>query len=393
MARNLFRDSDKVLNFDKKQFHKLLSLAATDCFFIFDENLYKQKDGVAMGNPLGPTLANAFLAHHEVKWLDECPELFKPLVYRRYVDDTFVIFKSPSHVPLFLEYINSKHPNIEFTSDTESDNKLPFLDVQVRHEGNGFSTSVYRKPTFTGLTTKFTSFIPEQYKRNLVSTLTIRAFNICSNYLSIHNEFSFLKGMLFSNGFSYNFIDSYLGKQLRKLIEPKTPRLTASKAIVYFSIPFMGKRSFNFKNNLTRLLREFYPQLMIRVIFKPGFTMQSLFRFKDKIPEKLQSSVVYHYKCRCCNATYIGKSKRQIRVRQFEHLGRSVRTNRPLGKPPFSAIRQHSESTDHPIYLDSFSVLSNRSKDVELSIVESLYIVKDKPSLCNNERSVELICF
>ena len=199
--------------------------------------------------------------------------------------------------------------------------------------------------------------------------------------------------MLFSNGFSYNFIDSYLGKQLRKLIEPKTPRLTASKAIVYFSIPFMGKRSFNFKNNLTRLLREFYPQLMIRVIFKPGFTMQSLFRFKDKIPEKLQSSVVYHYKCRCCNATYIGKSKRQIRVRQFEHLGRSVRTNRPLGKPPFSAIRQHSESTDHPIYLDSFSVLSNRSKDVELSIVESLYIVKDKPSLCNNERSVELICF
>ena len=304
-----------------------------------------------------------------------------------------MIFKSPSHAPLFLEYINSKHPNIEFTSDTESDNKLPFLDVQVRHEGNGFSTSVYRKPTFTGLTTKFTSFIPEQYKRNLVSTLTIRAFNICSNYLSIHNEFSFLKGMLFSNGFSYNFIDSYLGKQLRKLIEPKTPRLTASKAIVYFSIPFMGKRSFNFKNNLTRLLREFYPQLMIRVIFKPGFTMQSLFRFKDKIPEKLQSSVVYHYKCRCCNATYIGKSKRQIRVRQFEHLGRSVRTNRPLGKPPFSAIRQHSESTDHPIYLDSFSVLSNRSKDVELSIVESLYIVKDKPSLCNNERSVELICF
>ena len=88
------------------------------------------------------------------------------------------------------------------------------------------------------------------------------------------------------------------------------------------------------------------------MIFKPGFAMQSLFRFKDKIPEKLKSYAVYHYKYRCYNATYIGKLKRQIRVvRQFEHLGPSVRTNRPLSKPPFSAIRQHSESTDHPIYL------------------------------------------
>ena len=79
-TNNSFGDSDKVLGFSKLQFHKLLSLAATDCFFIFDEQLYKQKDGVAMGNPLGPTLANAFLAHHEVKWLDECPEYFKLLM-------------------------------------------------------------------------------------------------------------------------------------------------------------------------------------------------------------------------------------------------------------------------------------------------------------------------
>ena len=109
---------------------------------------YQQMDGVVMGNPLGPTLANAFIAYHKVKWLNDCPEVFKSLVYRRYVDDTFLIFKSPSHVPLVLKYLNSKHPNIEFTSDTESDNKLPFLDEQ----GNGFSTSIYRKPTFTVLT-------------------------------------------------------------------------------------------------------------------------------------------------------------------------------------------------------------------------------------------------
>ena len=41
-----------------------------ESFFIFDETFYKQLDGVAIGSPLGPTLANSFLWHHEKRWLD-----------------------------------------------------------------------------------------------------------------------------------------------------------------------------------------------------------------------------------------------------------------------------------------------------------------------------------
>ena len=33
--------------------------------FFFNRNLYKQVDGVAMGLPLGPTLANTFLVNFE----------------------------------------------------------------------------------------------------------------------------------------------------------------------------------------------------------------------------------------------------------------------------------------------------------------------------------------
>ena len=129
------------------------------------------------------------------------------------------------------------------------------------------------------------------------------------------------------------------------------------------------------------------------LIFKPSCTIASLFKFKDRVPIELQASAIYKYQCGSCNATYIGKSKRQVRVRQFEHLGRSIRTNRPLGKPPFSAIRDHAEVNDHPIHLDNFSVLASCSNEMELCTVESLYTIKEKPSLCSNERSVELLCF
>ena len=44
---------------------KLMETAASESFFIFDFLLYKQIDGVALGSPLGPTLAHVFLCYYE----------------------------------------------------------------------------------------------------------------------------------------------------------------------------------------------------------------------------------------------------------------------------------------------------------------------------------------
>ena len=46
-----------------------------------------------MGSPLGPMLANAFLWHYEKLWLDNSSPEFRPVVFRRYVDDIVVLFK------------------------------------------------------------------------------------------------------------------------------------------------------------------------------------------------------------------------------------------------------------------------------------------------------------
>ena len=146
---SLFGDTNEIHSLKRSQFKELLELASLDNHFLFDGTIYKQIDGVAMGSPLGPTLAMAFMCYMEEKWLSDCPLDFKPLFYRRYVDDTFLIFKSQTNVQKFLEYLNSKHPNIKFTCDNEENFTLPFLDVNIKHTLNQISTSLYRKPTFT----------------------------------------------------------------------------------------------------------------------------------------------------------------------------------------------------------------------------------------------------
>ena len=63
-----------------------------ESFFIFDGKFYEQCDAAVMGSPVGRTLANVFMCHFENIWLENCPSHFKPIVYRRFVDDTFSYF-------------------------------------------------------------------------------------------------------------------------------------------------------------------------------------------------------------------------------------------------------------------------------------------------------------
>ena len=72
-----------------------------EILFIFNEKLYKQINGVAMGSPLGPTLANIFLGYYERRFLDICPPTFKQVLYRRYIDDTFLLFKHEYYIQNF----------------------------------------------------------------------------------------------------------------------------------------------------------------------------------------------------------------------------------------------------------------------------------------------------
>ena len=141
-----------------------------------------------MGSLLGPTLANVFIYHFETIWLKNCPAHFKPIVYRRFVGDTFLLCRTMDHFEKFKNYLNKQHKNIKFKSEIEENGSLSFLGINITRENNRFVASVYRKPTFSGAFTNFESFIPEMHKRRLIETLLHRIFRLCSSYKNFHRE-------------------------------------------------------------------------------------------------------------------------------------------------------------------------------------------------------------
>ena len=113
-------------------------------------DMYTQVDGVAMGSPLGPPLANIFVGFHEKRVFHERNINIRFMVYYWYVDDTFAIFNTPTACTDFLVRPNALHPALKFTCASEQSNVLPFLDSLVEKTEDGFLTIIYRKATFTG---------------------------------------------------------------------------------------------------------------------------------------------------------------------------------------------------------------------------------------------------
>ena len=151
--RDLKKDpSIKVCTMDKGKGRVVLN--SKDYFEKLDIIIHdttKQVDGVTMGSPLGPTMANFCLPYFENELLNTIQDTNKPALYLRYVDDIFCEFKQgQQHEPL-LQLLNNMHKSLRFTVEIGG-KSLAFLDTVItlpNNENEKFCSQVYRKPTYS----------------------------------------------------------------------------------------------------------------------------------------------------------------------------------------------------------------------------------------------------
>ena len=342
-----------------------------------------------MGGCISSAMANAFLCYHEERWLDSCPNEFKPELYRRYVDDTFLLFRSASHIQPFLQYLNSQHPRIVFTHEIEKNKCLPFLDACVINNGNSFSTKLYRKPTFTGLGLKYNSSVSESYKRNLVKCLVDRAHKLCSNYLNFSDELKNLRKYFYQNNYPTRLVEKLIQSKINEIDSPSAPSTAVDKKTIFWKVPYMSPDfNRNLKTELLELINKFYPQLQIRLIFSNTSYISKFFHYKDRVPSNVSSNVIYMYGCPECGDTYIGETTRHLYTRVAEHRGVSPRTGLPA-RNPNSNIYKHFLDTGHRINQNSFKVIFSQQNS-NLKLIESILIHQKKPKLNANQYSTPL---
>ena len=155
----------------------------------------------------------------------------------------------------------------------------------------------------------------------------------------------------------------------------------------------MGKMLALVKSGLARSLHKCLPFWKIKIAFKISNRLKNYFIFKDVVPEPLRSCLIYNFTCGSCNASYIGKTFRHMKVRVSEHQGVSPRTGKHLKGTLSTSVRDHMLDCNHMVAWDDFKVLGRESNHWLLEIKESLFIKRGRPSLNKNIYSQELFLF
>ena len=400
----------------------MLQLACLNILFIFDGVRYIQHDGVAMGSPLGPTMASFALDMIEQHFDDYLG--MAPSVYKRYVDDVFSMFDSRDDAVTFLHFLNSYEPKLQFTIEYETDGKLPFLDVLVISNGEKIETQWYIKPTNTGLYTPYSSYSPKKYKTNMIRCLYDRAMRICSSINAYKIASNTILKVFRSNGYSESFIlhveKSCIERHKQRQEQPQQQQLqqhdatdqpasdqpltqpvtlqqpqqslrqqqhepidqpvneqpltqsvsqSASVNIIYMKLLYTDYSHIHISKCI-KTINDNLPENVVLQLVWLTYKTANIFPTKDKISIDLASSIVYQYSCQQCQACYIGQTIRHFVTRKKEHMS---------GRPTPSEVSLHSHTPNDA----NFSILKRSDHPF---ITESIYIAKARSNNLLNDR-------
>ena len=365
------------LNITQEDLVELLRVATKHQLFQFNGSLYEQIDGVAMGSPLGPLMANTFMCLMEEK-LESEDKL--PSFYKRYVDDTLAAVKDISTATTFLATLNEAHPAISFTMEVANNNKLPFIGMELAKIGKRLETCVYRKTTNKGLLLHYQSHVDACYKRSLLMTMLNRAHCLSSSPDIFAEECDNLRGIFLKLKYPEKLINSTITRFIESRNQQQV-RDVQRNAPVRIILPFKDQRSADI---VPRQLSDLGKKINsdIRPVFTSKKIADDIRVAEAKPPLINQQCVVYKFKCDLCDADYVGYTRRHLFQRIDEHK--------------HSAIGKHlrdSHNQKNKDLTEQFTILKKCRGKFECLIYEMLFIQEMKPKLNIQSDSIKAKLF
>ena len=224
-------------------------------------------------------------------------------------------------------------------------------------------------------------------------TLLHRSFTTVSDFSKFHFEVETLKKTLHKNAYPTNFVDKCISKFINNIFVQKPVATIVPKLELRITLPFLGNISSITKKRLNRCIGKRLKFCNLKIIFQTGNRLMNYFRFKDCVPETLQSNFVYKFKCGSCTASYYGKTYKHMKVWISEHQGVSPRTGKRVKGTLSTSVRDHMLNCNHTVAWEDFSIIGRESNHYLLETKESLFIKRDEPSLNRNKYSQELFLF
>ena len=348
--------------------------------------LYCQKEGVAMGSPLGPTFANFYMGNLESNLFNDKP-FIQPPIYVRYVDDIFMLVHNEQDI-VMLKNEFEQSSVLNFTYEINRENQLPFLGISINNSDNSFNTKVYRKPTNEGKCLNANSECVKRYKNSVITSYLNRAFKVCMNWDEFHKEVVHIKQILVNNNFSDIEIDTHI----KNFIDRKFNNCQEQQQkIEYTPLYYKNQMHANYQTE-ERIIKELIynntdktdngKKLKLIIYYKNMKTSNFVMRNNLQPPPKViqQTNVVYSFKCPIlqCQAkqpteTYIGMTQTSVSRRLTMHL--------QSGSILQHFLNSHNRKPTRSELTENTSIIAKADNRYILAVKEALLILHHDPSI------------
>ena len=191
--------------------------AWSDNFLVFKHNnkYFHQKEGLAMGIPAAPDVANLYMSHFENTFAHNF------VLYKRYIDDVFVIVDASSREEALekLSVIQADGLHLTWSVDKVTIN---YLDLEITQEaGKYFSFKPYRKPLNSYERVPWSSYHPQHVKRAAFCGEISRMARLCSNHDRFYNEVAYVRDIYLKRGYPGALIAKWIRSEARNRWESR----------------------------------------------------------------------------------------------------------------------------------------------------------------------------
>ncbi|XP_055714230.1 uncharacterized protein LOC129808475 [Phlebotomus papatasi] len=364
-----FGEIEQSTSLDCDELKKLVEFCLTTGYFVYKENTYKQVDGVAMGSPISPIVADVVMQRALETIMENNP--LRIAFVKKYVDDLLLAIHEED-VHRVLEVFNSFHQKICFTLEREVSGAIPYLDMMLHRSQDGhISTTWYSKPISSQRMLNFHSLHPVSMILNVARNFVRRVRSLTSAADVDPDEIA--KRILRKNDFPGSITQSLLApdrgpSRLTNRV-PEEPNTLQR----YHSLSYIRGISERIRSIIHKSSSEH------KISFKPVANNRKFYtKVKDQIPTELKSNVVYEIPCGGCSKKYIGTTSQLLKNRLRQHR-RDCRP--PIRNDQATALCAHTANTGHIFKFDEVRIIDEHNNRENRMFLEMLHIKRNIPML------------
>ncbi|XP_053686478.1 uncharacterized protein LOC128736019 [Sabethes cyaneus] len=342
-------------------------------FFQYNNKFFSQVQGVPMGSPLSPVVANIIMEKLEKTTLATLTQKNISIeFYKRYVDDCFLVEKE-DEINIVLQEFNKLHDTIQFTVEKETESCLRFLDLTLSRKNNQIGKSWHPKQK-DGRYLDFYSESPFAHKVNTVTALFDRALKL-TDPAKREERIQVAKDTLRKNNYPDQLINRTLANRVHLLYNTLQNTDREEKTTKYISLPYIPCLS----EKVAKVLRKHD----VTVSHKPCNKMKDTIftKLKDKISKMQQTNVVYSIPCGgCSDKVYVGQTSQTLEKRLQQHQS-SIRT-----KSSMTGLTQHAVEQGHVFKFSETAILERESNEAKRLNGETLHVKLREGKTVNLQR-------